>query len=130
MKVERGSWVRIYGTHIHAWSESFFKLCVFYCGIFLRVDNCTLSKERFDYAPVLLATTSLEVLNFTNKIVIGGALVELKIIEEWGFSIGEDAFLLEDDIVSKESVPDNNFDHVASENREHVEELINYLAVD
>lgn len=97
MKVERGSWVRIYGTHIHAWSESFFKLCVFDCGIFLRVDNCTLSKERFDYARVLLATTSLEILNCTDKILIDGVLVELKIIEEWGFSIGEDACLLEDD---------------------------------
>lgn len=112
LSFERGAWVRIYGTPIHAWSESFFKLCVSECGRFLRMDNSTISKERFDYARVLLATSSLEVLNYTDKMLIDGVLVELKIIEEWGFSLGEDACLLEDDIVSKVSASDNNFDHV------------------
>lgn len=127
---ERGAWVRIYGTLIHAWSESFFKLCVFNCGRFLRVDKSTLSKERFDYVRVLMATTSLEVLNFTDEILIDGVLVELKILEEWGFSIGEDACLLEDDLVSKVSASKNNFDHVAPDIHEHVEDLVNNLADD
>jgi len=94
------------------------------------VDNCTLSKERFDYARVLLATSSLEVLNLTDKILVDGVLVELKIIEEWGFSIGEDACLVEDDVDSKAFIPDNNFEHVIPKNREHVEDLINNLSDD
>lgn len=97
---------------------------------FLRVDNSTFSKERFDYARVLMAITSLEVLNFTDKMIIDGVLVELKIVDEWGFSIGEDACLLEDDTISKVSVPDNNFDHVATDTHEHVEDLVNKLAED
>jgi len=103
---------------------------VFDCDTFLRVDNSTLSKERFDYARILVATSSFEVLNFSNKILIDGVLVELKIIEEWGFSIGEDVCQLEDDVDVTVSILDNKFDHSVPENREHVEDIINNLADD
>jgi len=93
----------------------FFKLSVIDCGRFFKLDNCTVAKDRFDYARIFLATTSLDVINFTKSIIIDGELVELKIIEEWGFALGEDACLLEeDDIVS------NDYDKVA--------DLVNKLA--
>lgn len=82
VKFERGAWVRIYGIPIHAWNASFFKLSVLDCGRFLRLDNSTVAKDRFDYARVLLATSSLDVINFSEKILIDGVVVDLKIIEE------------------------------------------------
>jgi len=56
---QRGAWIRLYGILLHAWNEDFFKLYVFDCGRYLRADNCSLNRERFDYARVLIATSSL-----------------------------------------------------------------------
>jgi hypothetical protein len=94
---ERGAWVRIYGVPLHAWNLNFFKLCVLDYGRFMCVDDFTLEKERIDYACVLVATSSLEVINVNAKIVVDGVLLEFKIIEEWGFALGEDACLLDED---------------------------------
>jgi len=94
------------------------------------VDNGNISKETFDYARVLIATSSLEMINVSHKILINGVLVELKIIEEWGFSIGEDACLLEDDVAANESILDNNLYHSLPKAREHAKELINSLPED
>lgn len=41
-----------------------------------------------------------------DKLLIDGVLVEIKIMEEWGFNIGEDACLFEDDNDSKVSLND------------------------
>ena len=41
-KYERGAWVCVYGTPIHAWNTNFFKLCVSECGRFVRTVECTL----------------------------------------------------------------------------------------
>lgn len=95
------------------------------------MDNCTIAKDQFDYARVLLATSSLDVINFTEKILIDGEIVELKIIEEWGFEIGEDACSLEDvDDDSKVSVPCNNYDFLAPDVCDQVDDLVNNLADD
>lgn len=94
---ERGSWVRIYGVPLHAWNSKKFKLCVFDCGRLLRMDEVTVEKERFDYARVLIATSSLEVINTGAKIMVDGVIFYFKIIEEWGFSLGEDACLFDDE---------------------------------
>lgn len=40
-----GAWVRIYGIPLHAWNESFFKLCVLDCGRFLRSDGVSFDKD-------------------------------------------------------------------------------------
>jgi len=48
----------------------------------MRVDDFTLENEHFDYARVLVATSSLEVINVNVKIVVDGVLLEFKIIEE------------------------------------------------
>jgi len=31
----RGAWLKLYGISLHAWNESFFKLCVMECGRYL-----------------------------------------------------------------------------------------------
>lgn len=87
----------MYGIPIHAWNEKFFKLFVFYCGRYLRADTFLLNRERFDFARVLISTSSLDVVNVTKQILVDGMLLEIKIIEEWGFSLGEDACLFEED---------------------------------
>jgi len=130
IKFERGALVRIYGIPIHAWNSELFKLAIFDSGRFLRLDDSTVSKDCFDYARVLLATSSLEVINFSERILIDGVIVELKIIEEWGFAIGEDACLLENDVVSNGSIPDNNFDNVARENCDQIDHLVNDIVDD
>jgi len=84
---QRGAWIRLYGIPIHAWNESFFKLCVLDCGRYLRADSCSLNRERFDYARVLISTASLDAINITDQILVDGMLVEVKIIEEWGFNL-------------------------------------------
>jgi hypothetical protein len=52
-----------------------------------------MDKVRFDYARVLISTSSLEILNSDAKVLVDGELFGFKIIEEWGFSLGEDACL-------------------------------------
>jgi hypothetical protein len=94
---QRGAWLRLYGILLHAWNETFFKLCVIDCGRFLRTDSCSTDKARFDFARVLIATSSLEVVNCVEKLVIDGQTIEIKIVEEWGFNLGEDVCLLEPD---------------------------------
>lgn len=62
---QRGAGLRLYGIPLHALNESFFKLCVLDCGRFLSSDPCSMEKERFDFARVLIATSSLEIVNCT-----------------------------------------------------------------
>jgi hypothetical protein len=125
---ERGAWVRIYGIPLHAWNIDFFKLCVFDCGRLLKVDDFTLDKTRFDYARVLISTSSLDILRAEAKVLVDGELLEFTIIEEWGFALGEDACLGND----VESEVDNA-DHldVAHEDAAvsgEVEVLLNHLS--
>jgi hypothetical protein len=50
MDFKRVVWVQLYSIPSYACNEIFFKLCIFYCGNFLRADTCTIEKERPDYA--------------------------------------------------------------------------------
>jgi hypothetical protein len=68
---QRGAWVRLYGIPIHAWSE--------------------------DFARVLISTPSLEIISRVDKLLIDGQMVDIKIVEECGVNIGEDACLFEDE---------------------------------
>jgi len=72
---ERGAWVRIYGVLLHAWNYDFFKLCVMDCGRLLKIDDITLERDRFDYARILLSTTSLEVINTEAQIMVDGGVI-------------------------------------------------------
>ncbi|KAK2452896.1 hypothetical protein QL285_000647 [Trifolium repens] len=100
---QRGAWVRIYGIPLHAWNCNFFKLCVMDCGRFLRSDGYTTAKDRLDYARVLIATTDMAVIKKVENLLVDGTLVVVQIVEEWGYELGDDACLLEDDTVSKVS---------------------------
>jgi hypothetical protein len=99
----------LYGIPIHAWNENFFKLCVLDCDSFLRTDNCSLNRERFDYARVLVSTTSLDVVNVTEQLIVDGTSVDIKIVEEFGFNIADDVCLYDVD------------DNSESDNQEHAD---------
>jgi hypothetical protein len=75
------------------------------CGRFLRSDGYTAAKERLDYARVLLATPALTVIKKEEHLLVDGCLVEIKIIEEWGYDLGDDACLLENDTGSRRCRP-------------------------
>jgi len=94
---QRGVWLLVYGIPLHAWNNFFFKLCVLDCGRYLRTDTVSLNKERFDYASVLISTPSIDVVNMTEKLLVDGVLLDIKIIEEWGFCMGDDVCLREED---------------------------------
>jgi len=126
----RGAWLRVYGIPLHAWNETFFNLCVFDCGSFLRSDNCSLARKRFDYARVLVSTSSFEVINVSEHIVIDGVLMEIKIIEEWGFNMGEDACLFEEvekSVASEPGSAEFHDDFVANKN---VNDLVDKIVKD
>jgi len=133
LSFQRGVWLRIYGVPIHAWNASFFKLCSLDCGRFLRTNACSVEKERFDYARVLVATSSYEIINCSEEILIDGVLVTVKIFEEWGFNIGEDACLFEEEDEVKEEPleqEDVQVDHRMDANANIlVEKLVNDLVV-
>jgi len=69
--------------------------CVFDCGQFLREDSHAMDKERLDHVRILMTTSSLVVVNVVDKILIDGVFLEVKLVEEWGFSLGEDTCLFE-----------------------------------
>jgi len=103
VKYERGAWLRVYGIHVHAWNDIFFKLCVSGIGRFLHVDECTTDKSRLDFARVLVTTLNIEIVNKTSEFVIDGSLYVIKLVEEWGCYLGEDVFLSE---AETESIPE------------------------
>jgi hypothetical protein len=127
---QRGAWLRLYGIPLHAWNESFFKLCVLDCGRYLRTDSCSLEKERFDFARVLVSTTSLEIISLVDKLLIDGIMVEVKIVEEWGFSIGEDACIFDDDNDCNIETPLNEDIHVDPEVSNNVDILVGKIVDD
>ncbi|CAJ2667463.1 unnamed protein product [Trifolium pratense] len=99
----RGAWVRLYGIPLHAWNEQFFKLCVLDCGRFLRPDSDSVEKDRLDFARVLIATPELDIINRSETILVNGTTVEIKIVEEWGYTLGEDSCLFEEESESEAS---------------------------
>jgi len=113
---------------LHAWNYDFFKLCILDCGRLLRIDDITLECDRFDYARILLSTTSLEIINTQAQIMVDGVLFDFQIVEEWGFSLGEDACLLDEeqdvDEVSSE-IPEV---HVEDDARGDVDILVNQFS--
>ena len=96
-----GAWLRVYGTPTHAWNTNFFKLCVSLCGKYVQADDCTLDRGRIDFARILITTSSLEVLNTTTVVLVDVFRFTIKLVEEWGCNLGEDAFLTDEDGDSK-----------------------------
>jgi len=128
LKFERGAWVRLYGIPLHAWNNKFFKLCVFDHGRLMRVDTCTVERERMDYARILLATSSLNIINDTIDILVDDGLVTVKLLEEAGISIGEDACLFDDEYENEDCVSvDDKGDFIMNDD---VDNLVKELAED
>ena len=125
---ESGAWVRIYGVPLHAWNLDFLKLCVYDCGRLLRVDDFTIDKVCIDYARVLISTSTLDIINTGAKVMVDGALFDFKIVEEWGFSLGKDACLGDDEESQgdDESRQDGVHDEVAASG--DVDNLLNHLS--
>jgi len=125
---KRGAWVRIYGVLLQAWNSDFFlKLCVYDCGRLLKVDDSTLEKICFDYARVLVSTSSLDLINTGAKVMVEGVIVYFKIVEEGGFSLGEDACLSDDDVNNEEEEMGNEGNHDELNATGDVENLLNHL---
>jgi len=127
---ERGAWVRIFGVPLHAWNFDFFKLCVYDCGRLLKVDDITLDRDRFDYARVLVLTSSLNLINSEASILVDGALFQFRIMEEWGVTIGEDACIVDDTVSQADDrsvLPEDSDDGVGGG---AVDELLNRLSED
>ncbi|MCI78834.1 sulfate transporter, partial [Trifolium medium] len=70
---------------------------------FLRADSCSADKDRLDFARVLVATSDLEIVNKVETVLVDGIMVEVKIVEEWGYALGEDTCLFEDESTSEAS---------------------------
>ncbi|MCI15431.1 sulfate transporter, partial [Trifolium medium] len=124
---QRGAWVRLYGIPLHAWNVNFFKLCVFDCGRFLRADSCAMDKVRLDYARVLIATSSLEVIKKRKNLLVDGILVQIQIVEEWGYDLGDDACLEEVDGVEEDAVYDKDAEYDDLEASQQVDMLVDKI---
>jgi hypothetical protein len=98
------------------------------CGRFLRADNYTAAKDRLDYARVLIATTAMVVIKKVENLMVDGSLVVVQIVEEWGYELGDDACLLEDDNVSKVSPAAENAFHCDPDACNQVDMLIDQIA--
>ena len=111
VRYERGALLRVYGIPVHAWNDIFFRHCVSGIGHFLYVDECTADKTRLDFARILIETPHIDILNRLSEFVIDGRCYGIKIVEEWGCNLGEDAFMSESEIDSKpeEEPPNNDF---------------------
>ncbi|PNX55277.1 putative sulfate transporter, partial [Trifolium pratense] len=120
----RGAWVRLYGIPLQAWNEDFFKLCVFDCGRLLRVDNSSMEKERIDFARVMIATPNLEIVNTVVHVLVDGIQIEVKIMEEWGYSLGEDNCLFGDDDDSVTSQPNLEEGQCDPEASRHLDNMV------
>jgi hypothetical protein len=127
MPFQGRAWLRLYGLPLHAWNEKCFELCVLDCGCYLRRDNCSLGRKLFDFARVLIATSFLDFVNLVDKILVDGVLVEVKIIEEWRFNLGEDAFLFEEKDGSKSSCSDHADVQGDPEAGNHVDILVDKI---
>ncbi|MCI11844.1 sulfate transporter [Trifolium medium] len=103
----RGAWVRLYDIPVHAWNVEFFKLCVLDYGSFLRAYSYIVEKVKLDYARVLIATSAMKVIKGVEKLLVDGVMVEVKIMEEWGYALGEDVCLYENGNASEASHTDN-----------------------
>ncbi|PNX55975.1 putative sulfate transporter, partial [Trifolium pratense] len=127
LSYRRGAWVRLYGIPLHAWNEDFFKLCVFDCGRFLRTDCCSTEKDRLDFARVLIATPDLGIIKRFETVLVDGCQVEVKIVEEWGYAMGEDSCLFDEESGSDAAQSDCGEGHVDQEVSRDVDALFNNI---
>jgi hypothetical protein len=73
------------------------------CGRFVRADSCSAGKDRLDFARVLIATSNLDIVTRIERVLVDGIQVDIKIVEEWGYAMGEDTCLFEEEDGSESS---------------------------
>jgi hypothetical protein len=117
----------LYGVPLNAWNVEFFKLRVFDCGRFVRADDCSADKDRLDFARVLIATSELDIVTRIERVLVDGVQVEIKIVEEWGYAMGEDTCLFEEDNGSESSQADVDVGCDEPEARRNVDLLVENL---
>ncbi|MCH79964.1 DUF4283 domain protein, partial [Trifolium medium] len=89
--------------------------------LFLRADSCSADKDRLDFARVLIATSDLDIIKKVETVLVDGIMVEIKIVEEWGYAMGEDTCLFENESWSEGSQSDYEEGFVDPEVRRNVD---------
>lgn len=77
-------------------------------GRFIQAYDCTVEKARLDFARILISTPIIEIVNKSYDFIIDGSKHVIKLVEEWGCNLGEDAFLTE---VESDSRPETSLHH-------------------
>ncbi|GAU30400.1 hypothetical protein TSUD_364460 [Trifolium subterraneum] len=115
-------------------AKDFFTLVFSNWMRFLRADSVSVDRDRLDFARVLIATPELEIIKRVENILVDGSLSEIKIVEEWGYSLGDDTCLFEEESDVEGSGTDNEVEHINRDNRHDVdlvvEKLVNELVED
>jgi hypothetical protein len=94
----------------------------------LRADSYTVEKDRLDFARVLIATSSLDVVKHVERLLVDDTVVDVQVVEEWGYDMGDDACILVDDTVIEPTVPDLDRDRGDPEARNHVDKMVEDFA--
>jgi hypothetical protein len=84
--------------------------------------------DRLDFARVLIATSSLEVVKRVERLMVDDNVVDVQVIEEWGYDMGDDACLLVDDRAVETSLCDQEEDQCDPETSHHVDKLVEDFA--
>ncbi|MCI40255.1 sulfate transporter, partial [Trifolium medium] len=89
-----------------------------------------MEKDRLNYARILIAPPTLEVVKRDERLLIKGELIEIRIIEEWGMALGEDACLFDDETESEAYHSDNEAVRYDPEGSNNVDKLVDKLEKD
>ncbi|PNY17795.1 hypothetical protein L195_g014547 [Trifolium pratense] len=82
-------------------------------------------KNRLDFARVLIATPELDIIKRSVTVLVDGLQVEIKIVEEWSYAMGEDSCLFEEESESEVSQADCGEGQVDPEVNRNVDMFIN-----
>ncbi|GAU40819.1 hypothetical protein TSUD_398030 [Trifolium subterraneum] len=77
---------------------------------------------------VLIATSDLDIVKRTEKVLVDGVLVEIKIVEEWGYAMGEDSCLFEEESETEASHSDFGEGHADPEVCRNADFLVDKIA--
>lgn len=89
---EREAWIRCQGVPVQGWSDQLFEMLANTLGSFISLDWSTMQKKCFDFARILIRTTSWEAVNRLIKVRINGVVFSIRLLEEpfqdYGFGMG------------------------------------------
>jgi len=80
---------------MHGMMFFFSRLCLTGIGRYIHADECTVDKARLDFVRILILTPNIEIKNMSSEFLIDGSKYVIKLVEEWGCNLGEDAFMME-----------------------------------